>query len=256
MNASVDNMLSPIPHMHKDLELIYIKKGNAICYADNKQLKLGEGDIFLTFPNQVHYYHNAEPGQYYVCIFSPDVLFGMGDVLDDYVPKINTISTRNKQVEKIFSDMMKDSESEYNLTYRVGLINQLMALVMADLELEERNKTKNTTLHKILRYCEDNFTSDITLDTAAETLHFSKYHISHLFNEKIGISFSTYINNLRIYKACELLKMSDNKTSFISEEVGFGSIRSFNRAFLQFMKQTPVQYRKEQEISEKISDEE
>ena len=72
----------------------------------------------------------------------------------------------------------------------------------------------------------------------------SKYHISHLFNNKLGISFNTYINTLRINTACDLLEETDKKTTDISEEIGFGSIRSFNRAFLQIMDMSPLQYRK------------
>ena len=38
-------------------------------------------------------------------------------------------------------------------------------------------------------------------------------------------------------------KNTDKKIADISEEVGFGSIRSFNRAFLDIIKETPQKYR-------------
>jgi AraC-like DNA-binding protein len=95
----------------------------------------------------------------------------------------------------------------------------------------------------VLDYCTKNFSNDLTLDILAEDLHVSKFHISHLLNQKLGISFSTYLNNIRVHRACFLLNNSDNKISDISEEVGFGSIRSFNRAFKSVMNMTPLEYR-------------
>ena len=90
----------------------------------------------------------------------------------------------------------------------------------------------------------------------AEDLHMSKYHISHLFSEKLNISFSTYISIIRIDAACELLEETDKKTSDISEEVGFGSIRSFNRAFMHLTGTSPLQYRsKFRNIKNKIASE-
>ena len=47
----------------------------------------------------------------------------------------------------------------------------------------------------------------------------------------------------RVREACHLLLYTDRKIADISEEVGFGSIRSFNRAFLKLIDLTPAQYR-------------
>ena len=69
--------LDPTPHIHKEIELIYIKKGHVFCHADNKPYEAGEGDIFLCFPNQIHYYTNSTLGEYYVIIFSPELLHNM-----------------------------------------------------------------------------------------------------------------------------------------------------------------------------------
>ena len=48
---------------------------------------------------------------------------------------------------------------------------------------------------------------------------------------------------LRVSAACELLLETRGRIADISEEVGFGSIRSFNRAFLKIMGRTPKEYR-------------
>ena len=118
-----------------------------------------------------------------------------------------------------------------------------MAEIMSEFELLPRIKTNHSTLQEVLHYCATNFADDITLDDVANALHISKFHISHLMNEKLGLSFVTYLNHLRIINACDLLEDTDKTMAQISEDVGFGSIRSFNRAFQSTMNISPSQYR-------------
>ena len=77
----------------------------------------------------------------------------------------------------------------------------------------------------------------------AEGLHLSRCYISHLFNRKLSLGFNDYINMLRVQDACTQLLETDKKIADISEEVGFGSIRSFNRAFKNITGLTPLEYR-------------
>ena len=49
--CSLPAMLLPIPHIHKELELIFVETGKVHAFSDKKSYKLNSGDIFLTFPN-------------------------------------------------------------------------------------------------------------------------------------------------------------------------------------------------------------
>lgn len=238
-------ILAPLPHLHKEVEIIYVAKGGALAYADRVCAEIKEGDLFVCFPNQVHYYEGSEIGEYYLMIFSPDIVFGLKNLLNENVPKQNVLHIgKGSEAQKLFAKAISEFHKDFGETVSVGLINQAMGKLFSQFSLKPRIKTDNSTLQNVLNYCNVNFMSDITLDGAAEELHLSKYHISHLFNNKLGIGFNTYVNTLRIDKACELLEETDKKTADISEETGFGSIRSFNRAFLQVMDMTPLQYRK------------
>ena len=48
-----------IPHLHRELELICLLEGDVIAYADSVRYELHAGDIFLTFPNQIHSYEKV-----------------------------------------------------------------------------------------------------------------------------------------------------------------------------------------------------
>ncbi len=237
------NGLSPSPHFHNQIELVYVVSGQTVAFADQKKTVTKSGELFFAFPNQIHYYEKTVIGKYIVILFSTELLYGMEDILYNNIPKSNLLTQDEMQgLANIITDIVNAS-GEFSHTVRVGLMNQLLAGILPKFELKPRIKTNNTTLQSVLKYCTKNFASDLTLDILAEDLHISKFHISHLLNQKLGISFSAYLNNIRVHKACSLLNNSENKISDISEEVGFGSIRSFNRAFKSVMNMTPLEYR-------------
>lgn len=125
----------------------------------------------------------------------------------------------------------------------IGCINIAMSIMLPHFVLKNANFEKNSAFYGIMDFCTHNFTEQITLDSVAERLHLSKYYVSHLINRKLGQNFNEYINNLRINEACALLRETDKKIAEISEEVGFGTIRSFNRSFKQITDLSPAEYR-------------
>ena len=235
--------LGPQPHLHKEIEIIYVVKGESNAYADRKHYRIKSGDMFISFPNQVHYYEGSVPGQYYLLIINLSTLHGLKEIMYNNIPVSNLISLpKGNEIAKLLKRAIK-AEGNYCETLKAGFLNLALGYIMEELELTPRIDSDHSTLKDILYYCSHNFTNDISLDDVSENIHLSKYHISHLFNEKLGINFNSYINMLRINKACDLLAETELKTADISEEVGFGSIRSFNRAFLKTMKTTPLKYR-------------
>lgn len=239
-----EDFLKPIPHLHKELELIYVVKGESHLFIDNKKMTISDGDLLICFPNQIHCYESSVHGQYFLFTINPDFCIGIKDLLSDNIPVNNILKLKKDDeiIQTLFSAVTYFGQ--YKETYHAGCINSALAMILQNISITPRIKSNSATLQSIIKYCTSNFLSDVTLDDMARELHLSKYHISHLLNNKLGISFSGYINILRINNACELLRKTDKSIASISEEVGFGSIRTFNRVFMQIMNSTPYDYRK------------
>ena len=62
-------------------------------------------------------------------------------------------------------------------------------------------------------------------------------------NKKLNMGFNDYVNQIRVSNACRKLSESDAAISQISEEVGFSTVRTFNRAFSKHVGMTPREYR-------------
>ena len=235
--------LTNIPHYHREIEIIYVCEGESMVYADNESALIKKGDLFICFPRQIHYYNCPEKGRFNVIILNPSILYGINDIMETNIPVSNVIrSEKATEIGELFNRAL-EFEGKYKSTVVAGLLNQAIGLCMSNIETKPKSNKGKSVFQALLGYCSDNFDEDITLESAAHSLHISKFHISHLINEKLGISFSSYINMLRVDKARTLLVESDKRISDISEEVGFGSIRSFNRAFLEITGKTPKDYR-------------
>lgn len=89
----------------------------------------------------------------------------------------------------------------------------------------------------------DNYKQGISLDSLSDILGYSKSYISHAFNLNTQMSLTTFVNWLRISEACDLLGNGTKSITDIAHEVGFGSLRAFNRTFLKYMSQSPSNYR-------------
>lgn len=235
--------LTTYPHLHREVELIYVEEGSTVAFSDQKYTHLKKGDFFISFPNQIHYYRNTTNGIYHIIIFSPDMIFGLKHIFIDQYPKnYDTKGNFSKPLYEFFFNL-RTSNVKYKETFQIGQLNQIMSILLENLELEWRTETDNITLSNLLNFCEKNFSENLNLDILSENFHMNKFHISHLFNQKLGVGFRDYINKLRIEEACYLISETKESITDISETVGFGSIRSFNRAFLEIMNTTPLKYR-------------
>lgn len=95
-----------------------------------------------------------------------------------------------------------------------------------------------------LNYISANYANRMYIDTLAKMCNLSTTHFRRVFLSVMGFTPHYFINTFRIEKACELLLTSPDSILSISEAVGFLSISSFNRSFLQTMGVSPSTYRK------------
>jgi len=240
--------LSNLPHLHRHMEIVYMRKGTSFAYADAKKVLLEPGDLYIAFPNQIHYYLD-QPGEHdlLLIIASPDLCPEFTHDFKNTLPVL-PIYKRACDSPKIMTALENITQSHgektrFSDTEIKGNLMILLSELLKQMPMENRKKHDGKLLPEILLYCYDNFTEDISLHTLADALQVSHYYISHIFNESLHISFRDYINSLRIEKACGLIKNKDKSITDIAFEVGYNSIRTFNRSFMKIMKLSPTEYR-------------
>lgn len=235
--------LTTLPHLHDEIELVYVLKGSTVAYADQSVCEIGEGELYISFPNQIHYYSSAENSLFYVLIVTPKLFYGKRELLSGNVPIENHISTDEDGKIAEYIEAIVHLPETSDISEYTGYFNLLLPKILGKLSLKPSISGEDSTLRNILEFCTANYSEELSLEYVAEHLHLSRFHISRLFNQKLGLSFSDYVNKLRVRESLDLLRDPDKKIADISEEVGFGSIRTYNRAFKEIHGKTPVEYR-------------
>ena len=117
--------------------------------------------------------------------------------------------------------------------------------------LQARDRASNDRYGSVIRdakeYIRANFSqSDLSLNRIAVHIGVSPSYFSSIFKQETGQSFVEYLTQVRMERACELLKCTSYRTSEIGEQVGYNDSHYFSSAFKKAMGQSPKEYKASQ----------
>lgn len=109
---------------------------------------------------------------------------------------------------------------------------------------EKPDSMKNQALAEHIRvYLETHYMEDISLQDAAEQLHYSDAYFCRFFKQNFDKSFIMYLSELRIEKAKELLADITVNIKEIGQKVGYRDSSYFTKVFKRITGVTPSEYR-------------
>ncbi|MDE5699988.1 MAG: AraC family transcriptional regulator [Lachnospiraceae bacterium] len=102
-------------------------------------------------------------------------------------------------------------------------------------------KTEDSDLiSTIEKYIHDNYTDpSMGLNKISDEFQISESYFSHLFKEKKGVNFSTYLENMRLSEASRLIRETDVSLNELYLSVGYNNANTFRRAFKKVYGVTP-----------------
>ena len=237
------------PHLHKHLEIVYMISGQTRANVDAEVCHVESGDLLVVFPNKVHSFTDIEPGLKFV-LFHLDPYavpeFAQSFLTMDATSALIKGASSNVRLDSIVRMLVgyKDFPAEHRDVLTRGYLLAFCAEFMSMMELSYTRSEENPTMKSIVAYCSQNYTKELSLSVLEKELHLSKYYISHLFGDILNIKFTDYVNSLRISEACRLLRTTDHSITDVASMSGFGTLRTFNRAFIKQMGESPSAYRK------------
>lgn len=125
------------------------------------------------------------------------------------------------------------------LVYRNHAVKELTRRVY-----QHRNQ-KFTSSHteRCKEYIRNHYREKIYQNEIAEVLGISVSYLSRLFKKETGICLQNYVIQVRLERAANLLRYSDEPISKIAEYVNFPSQSYFGKMFKAYRNMTPKQYR-------------
>lgn len=228
------------PMFHPHGELNYVIRGSICITIDGHPYRLQGGDLAVLFPYQIHSYEKVPDADVLVLMFDPAATFFENILLTKQPVCCQT------EAEALFPlldrtvTMLQAGKDKTATAY----LNAILGEVLDMLALRTRNSVHRDISIQVLSWCAEHFTEDITEESIANALYVSPSYISRIFSQKLRCNFREYINNLRVYKAQNLLDNTDLKIVQIMEQCGFRNQSSFNRVFLDLAGLSPTQFRK------------
>ncbi|CCO07733.1 response regulator transcription factor [Desulforamulus hydrothermalis] len=108
----------------------------------------------------------------------------------------------------------------------------------------DQPKSQIYFIEKSIKYIHDNFKQKLTLQMVSAHVFMNPQYFSRIFKKEVGVTYTDYVNKLKIEYACKLLKTTNYPVYRISSECGFTDPSYFNRVFVQLMNMTPKAYRR------------
>ncbi|WP_105618248.1 helix-turn-helix domain-containing protein [Vallitalea okinawensis] len=168
------------------------------------------------------------------------VLLDLLRKLSTYTNEMKYRLNQNYNHHQIYTSFSEISDIYAFKRWIIAYITELFGFI------DEKDQSKNADLVKrVQHYMEEHLGEDIGLDMIAEQEKITPRYLSKLFKEETGINYSTYLTELRMKKAKELL-MNDHMTvDQIAHAVGYRTSSYFIQVFKKTYGYTPKSFRQQ-----------
>lgn len=232
--------------------MVYFKKAKGEIRIDGRCYEISDGDVILLNCSEIHC-ADFDPSVYsdrITVYISKDIasLFSVDEssMFSAFYKKMNKIPRDNAKSYGIAALLEEMSEyadkSDDSSTVLAECKIAEAVLLLEKAQSPQRADIKNEAVRCALEFINSDCVSIRDCDTIAERAHISKYHLSRLFKEHVGVSMWDYV----IFK--RLLVFNDEVRKGVRLEdaaynAGFTNYSNFYRLYKKHMNITPKEFK-------------
>lgn len=220
-----------VPHWHFDCELVYVESGAATVTVERKNYYVDEGRALFIDSKDVHFI-KADTGSILAFMLFDCKLIRA--ILDE-MKLAEPLLSRDYRIMDVYEAINGELNAGDKLCCQS--INNRMERLMLDIFMNERTMPAGedenyhtATYKKLLKEIDAKY-ENYRLADAATFLSLSESYFSKFFKDMTGMTFSQYVNLVRVEKAIEMMRQGKATMTKIAIDCGFGTIRNFNRVF-------------------------
>ncbi|MGK6351991.1 helix-turn-helix domain-containing protein [Parapedobacter sp. DT-150] len=255
----------PHLHRHKEAQLIWIIKGEGTLIAENTMHSFKPNDIFMIAPNQSHVFKGSRlaDGSNEMGVHTISVFYDPNGHLATFLqlPELSQLNAFLKEYkygfklpEQHFQPVsrqilkLKEANSMDQLLYFLHLLRTFCRMNPKPEHLSTFNKGHITDgeglrMGNIYNYILQHYQQALTLEEVAAAAHLTPQAFCRYFKKHTGITFVTFLNEMRINQACKKLTAGEyDCIATVAYNCGFNSITNFNRVFKSVAGASPKEY--------------
>jgi AraC-like DNA-binding protein len=245
-------------HLHKELQLMLILKGNGLAYIGDQIQDFQEGDIYLLGQNLPHVFKNTNTDgiESISIFFLPDFLGPIFLSLEEAKPLIRLFELSKlgikpeKNKDKITREIRGISETKglEQIAKFLSVLNLLanptpISHIVSQGYQGPKRTEDGQRMNQVFDYIIDHYHENIQLKDIADVANLSPTAFCRYFKQRTRKTFSRYLNEIRIGQACKLLTEKNSSISRICYTTGFQNLSNFNRQFKKITGLTPRAYK-------------
>lgn len=243
-------------HWHNELEIIYIRKGQLDISINGQSFSGDRNSIFIVNPKELHFMGSMDINvDYYTIIFPLEfVSFQSDDIIESalfsplrngricFKNQLNITEEIRELIEKMI-DANKFCKNLREFNTKIYLLQFFSKLFEMPDSITKNHRDNTDTQREMISYIREHYTEKITLKDFAAEFHMSEKYISRYFKEHFNITFSKYVNHMRLSHSKKLLDTTDYSVTDIALFSGFPNVSYFIRSFKAGYGVTPLKYR-------------
>lgn len=229
--------LHNLPHWHLECELIFIEEGAVTVSHNNTACCLSQGDAIFIESGEIHYIKGSPDSITSILMFDSALL----EEMHLHVKLSSPILTHSYPIVACCREIQKElklQQNFYELKIQGFLTSLMIDIYRQEAVTEARENRNHTSIEKyksLIREIQEK-SSYITFEEASSFMGLTKPYFSKFFKNISGMTFSHYLNIIRLEEAIKLLNHNTAGLSIteIASRCGFDTIRHFNRVFRDF----------------------
>lgn len=240
----------PYPHTHRHWELLLVIKGNILHNINGVKQQATKGYACIIRPSDIHSFNFSNQKNEIISFgFSnkvADKLFALYPIEQELLNSKNPLSFSLQDItlDAICSKSLAAQFCDKDIyeKYTILIINRLL--------LAYNEQKLNTIeaypewLNTFLRLVKNPKYLRLPISKLAEFTPYSQSHLSMLFKEYTGKTIVSYLQELKLIRAKELLKNTDYTISEIIVDLNYESLPTFTYTFKKFTGLSPTDFRK------------
>lgn len=237
------------PHYAETIEMLLCCNIKGTAYIGGNQYELEGKQAFFIAPNVIHSMQYLQSdGHVTVIKFHPDgllPLINLQNILAEADMDFGTLSCYLPEYNRLLApvEQLRTSNSgTVDTIYAILSIFQILQQYSTTSEtIQPHIPTYDDSLREIISWTEQHFTEKISLEEIAAKVGYNKHYFCNKFKAATGETYLQYLNNLRIFHACKLLKKGQTLNE-ICDKCGFENMSYFIQLFKKIVGTTPKQY--------------
>lgn len=170
-------------------------------------------------------------------------IFFLNQLISSLYKQFGSLNGKEQSGSELLLGLIKDLPAHETLEEIEGALQEAAESLCHCLE-ETAHHQHAEIIETICSYVNEHYSKpDLSLEWMAGEVNLSRGYLGKLFKSRCLMSFNDYLNSVRLEKAKQLLRETDEPIQQISERVGIYNTTYFYTLFKKMHQMSPAQYR-------------